>query len=300
MDKSIFQTIVDERDYATTLSNICEQLEKYLKDNHINTMVLGISGGIDSTVVAAIANLIVQENPSMKLIGLSLPSSTNEGNENLAAKEVIENFCDYETSEIYNISDKIENILSGLDVYNSSSLTIGNIKARFRMMMLYDKASKYGGIVLDTDNLSEHFLGFWTLHGDVGDYSPIGMLWKDEVYGLAKHLMTCPYFTKAQIKAIQDSYNLTPTDGNGVKEGGDMGQIAPGLTYFDVSKILRYIVGANKLGNFDEDVYYKYFCKFYSMENLINVLQRYKRSEFKRKQLPIRITNDINHELYFS
>lgn len=298
MDKSIFQTIVNERDYSATLSNICSQLEKYLKTNHINTMVLGISGGIDSTVVAAIANLVVKENPSMKLIGLSLPSSTNEGNENIAAKEVIENFCDFETSEIYNISDKIENILGGLDVHNSSSLTIGNIKARFRMMMLYDKASKYKGIVLDTDNLSEHFLGFWTLHGDVGDYSPIGMLWKDEVYGLAEYLITCPYFTDSQIKAIKDSYNLIPTDGNGVKEGGDMGQIAPGLTYFDVSKMLRYITGAIKLGNFDEDAYYAYF-KEYSMENKINVLQRYKRSEFKRKHLPIRVTNDINFELYF-
>lgn len=298
MDKSILQTIVDERDYGSTLLNSYKQLEKYLKDNHINTMVLGISGGIDSTVVAVIANLVVQENPSMKLIGLSLPSSTNEGNENIVAKEVIENFCDFETSEIYNISDKIENILSGLDVHNSSPLTIGNIKARFRMMMLYDKASKYGGIVLDTDNLSEHFLGFWTLHGDVGDYSPIGMLWKDEVYGLAEYLMQCPHFTDSQIKAIRDSYNLTPTDGNGVKNGGDMSQIAPGLTYFDVSKMLRYIVGANKLGNFDEDSYYEYF-KEYSMENKINVLQRYKRSEFKRKHLPIRITNDINYELYF-
>ena len=298
MDKSIFQTIVDERDYSATLSNICEQLEKYLKVNHINTMVLGISGGIDSTVVAAIANLIVQENPSMKLIGLSLPSSTNEGNENIVAKQVVEEFCDFETSEIYNISDKIETILGGLDVHNSSPLTIGNIKARFRMMMLYDKASKYKGIVLDTDNLSEHFLGFWTLHGDVGDYSPIGMLWKDEVYGLAEYLMTCPYFTKEQIKAIKDSYNLAPTDGNGVKEGGDMAQIAPGLTYFDVSKMLRYITGAVKLGNFDEDAYYAYF-KEYSMENKINVLQRYKRSEFKRKHLPLRVTNDINFELYF-
>lgn len=300
MSKPIFQTIVDERDYSATLSNICEQLEKYLKDNHINTMVLGISGGIDSTVVAAIANLIVQQNPSMRLIGLSLPSSTNEGNENLAAKEVIDNFCDFELSEISYINNEFEEITQHLDVYNRSGLTDGNIKARIRMIHLYDKASKYGGIVLDTDNLSEHFLGFWTLHGDVGDYSPIGMLWKDEVYGLAEHLMNCPYFTKEQIKAIKDSYNLTPTDGNGVKEGGDMGQIAPGLTYFDVSKILRYIVGANKLGNFDEDTYYKYFGKYYSMENLIKILQRYKRFDFKRKHLPLRVTNDINHELYFN
>ena len=50
------------------------------------------------------------------------------------------------------------------------------------MIMLYNAASIFKGLVVDTDNLSEHYLGFWTMHGDVGDFKPIGKLWKTEVY----------------------------------------------------------------------------------------------------------------------
>ena len=43
---------------------------------------------------------------------------------------------------------------------------------------------------MDTDNLTEHNLGFWTIHGDVADYNPIGGLWKHEVYELCKYIFT--------------------------------------------------------------------------------------------------------------
>lgn len=57
-------------------------------------------------------------------------------------------------------------------------------QARCRMMYLYDIASRHKGLVMSTDNQTEYQLGFWTIHGDVGDFDPIQDLWKTEVYEL--------------------------------------------------------------------------------------------------------------------
>jgi NH3-dependent NAD+ synthetase len=132
--------------------------------------------------------------------------------------------------------------------FPSTALSQGNIKARLRMIYLYNIASVTGGLVMDTDNLTEHNLGFWTIHGDVADYNPIGGLWKHEVYALCKYLFT-EVFTdeqSVQHQALKSAYGITPTDGNGVAAGGDMAQIAPGHTYEEVDDILNTYLQAKE------------------------------------------------------
>jgi NH3-dependent NAD+ synthetase len=133
-------------------------------------------------------------------------------------------------------------------------------------------------------------LGFWTIHGDEADFNPIGCLWKHEVYGLAKWLKENRY---KDSKALEASIALMPTDGNGVKEGGDLAQIAPGKTYDDVDEILHAWVGlAPKVktmvieDNFDYGVFKK-LCEKHGKETVEKVIMRSLRSEFKRKHLPL-------------
>ena len=158
------------------------------------------------------------------------------------------------------------------------------------MITLYDIASRTRGLVVDTDNLTEHFLGFWTIHGDDGDFDPIGGLWKHEVYGLAKWIKENVY---KDSKALEASIALIPTDGNGVKAGGDLAQIAPGKTYDDVDEILHAWVGLDS--RIKEDVIHNYFdygvfkklCEKHGYETVERVIMRSVRSEFKRRQRPI-------------
>ena len=157
------------------------------------------------------------------------------------------------------------------------------------MITLYDIASKVGGIVVDTDNLTEHFLGFWTIHGDDGDFNPIGCLWKHEVYGLAKWMKENVY---KDSKALDAAIEIIPTDGNGVKAGGDLAQIAPGKTYDDVDEILHAWVGlddrikSSVIAEYFNYGVFKALCEKHGKDTVEAVVMRSVRSEFKRKQRP--------------
>jgi NAD+ synthetase len=138
----------------------------------------------------------------------------------------------------------------------------GNVKARIRMILLYDIARRVDGMVLGTDNLTEYLLGFWTLHGDVGDYSPIQYLWKTEVYALSQHLIKeCG---EDRSRVLLSCIEATPTDGLGITHS-DLDQLGAGC-YEEVDKILKaYLAGKLPKKMMDHPV-----------------IQRHLRSKFKR------------------
>ena len=284
--------------YKEIFEFMVNRTANYLKDNGLKTMVLGISGGIDSTVTAAICNEVERRNPELRFIAVSLPCATNKRNERDSAEDTMRAFAKYTNqhthsieNEFLDISKSFSNDYHWLKV-EDTKLAQGNIKARLRMMYLYNLASLSRGIVMDTDNLTEHYLGFWTIHGDVGDFNPIGGLWKHEVYGLAKWLANEFYDNTRdsdKIIALRKAIVIIPTDGNGVAEGGDMAQIAPGYTYAAVDDIL--ISYLNSIGMHTE-VYRNTMDTLYAKygaETVECVLNRHRNSEFKRKRLPIAI-----------
>jgi len=103
----------------------------------------------------------------------------------------------------------------------------GNIKVRLRMITLYHIAQLTGGLVVSTDNLSELWMGFWTLNGDVGDLSPIQYVWKGlEEYAIAEAL-----------GVPEESLKAVPTDGLDVIPGGtDEDQL--GLPYHELDRVI--------------------------------------------------------------
>ena len=307
--------------YKEIFRTIVEQTRGYLKQNNIKTMVLGISGGIDSTVTAAICREVQRQFPKeeYRFIGVSLPCSSNAQDERDSADSTIGAFCNYTDSITHNLQKEFSMIRGAFeDDYNwlkvaETKIAQGNIKARLRMMYLYNLASLTNGIVMDTDNLTEHYLGFWTIHGDVGDFNPIGGLWKHEVYGLAKWLANEYYqdFPEQMgneasrcINALRKAIVITPTDGNGVKVGGDLAQIAPGLTYDQVDDVLIWFLNPkNNIKyywknysevDWPEHIRHSYYdiCDKYGDDSVKMIVKRHMNSEFKRKRLPIAIERE--------
>ncbi|NOZ36435.1 MAG: hypothetical protein GXO80_14200, partial [Chlorobi bacterium] len=136
------------------------------------------------------------------------------------------------------------------------------------------------GMVLSTDNYTELLLGFWTLHGDVGDYGMIQNLWKTEVYAMSRFLVN-NLENKEQAKALDECIDAVPTDGLGITNS-DLDQIGAS-SYEEVDKILiHYLKNPNDI----------------SVLNL-KVVQRKLASEFKRNN-PYNIPrNKITNEPYF-
>ncbi|MFH1315870.1 MAG: NAD(+) synthase [Candidatus Uhrbacteria bacterium] len=118
----------------------------------------------------------------------------------------------------------------------TGKLAQGNLRARLRMIVLYHFAQRVGGLVMSTDNLSEHLLAFWTKHGDVGDLGLIQYLFKgSEVYDLLN------WFNKYRFDgAINPIIEAKPDDGLGINKGGDVAQI--GAEYPDSDIITRSLI----------------------------------------------------------
>ena len=231
------------------------------------------------------------------MYGVSLPCSSNKEDEINGASLAGNEFCNvFVENNIQHIFSCVEKDCETASALPSTPISQGNIKARLRMILLYDMASKMKGVVIDNDMLTEHYLGFMTINGDVFDISPLANLWKTEVYELAKYLLGNIF---KDSKALESAINIIPTDGNGVSNS-DLDQIMPGYTYYDVDKILMPWVGLdsrikedylkNDFNNAKGTVFEKIIGD-YGKDNVKRVIMRCVNSEFKRypHQIPIDI-----------
>lgn len=285
--------------YKEFTENSINYLVEYIKTNRLQSLVLGVSGGIDSTVVAAIAHIACSKC-EIPLIGRSLPAHSNNPEEINSAILVGKAFCDdfkeVAIERMYtHIADELE-----LNEGKMTKLQLGNVKARLRMIYLYNLASIHKGCVLDTDNRTEHELGFWTIHGDVGDLNcGIIHLWKTEVYELARYLEQ-EYHIKEiseinsnpQWIAIRESIKLIPTDGNGVMLGGDCAQF--GLdNYEQVDDVLKTIYfPENGMNNIKYKEEYIRLIDIYNEQGVDKVMTLHQNSMFKRLPQPVCPTKD--------
>lgn len=267
------------KDLNKAVKNIRTQLSDYIIKSNLQSLVIGLSGGIDSALCAALA-FPVCEKLKIPFLGRSITIESNKPDERRRA-ELIGNSYVFDFKEV-NLTEAFQNI-KGFMVENiqeedvnsvAYKIRMGNIKARLRMIYLYELASKHKGLVLSTDNLTELYLGFWTLHGDVGDYGMIQQLWKTEVYDMAKFIVQNEA-NNIQAQALLACTEAVPTDGLGITNS-DLDQLQAN-SYAEVDKILiDYIVNNN--------------------HTLVEhpVIQRHLKSEFKRNN-PF----NISREIYF-
>ena len=215
------------------IKNIRSELKSYIVKGNLKSVVLGVSGGIDSTLCALLAKPVCDEL-KIPLIGRSLPTSSNSGGENSRATEIGELFCtDFKETNIHSQFVDLAYMAyenkegQGHPHGSRRDIQNGNIKARIRMIYLYDLASVNQGMVLSTDNLTEYLLGFWTLHGDVGDYGMVQSLWKTEVYEMSQWIAENELITVDERIAVQKVIEADATDGLGISNT-DLDQILPG------------------------------------------------------------------------
>ena len=192
--------------------------------NKAESLVIGISGGIDSSVSSTLSAMT-----GLKTIILSMPIKQKNTDHDLSLKHqqwLTKNFKNVEahTVDLDNLFKTFQSSLLSFD--NEHGLA--NSRARLRMTALYQVASANKGIVVGTGNKIEDFgIGFYTKYGDGGvDISPIGDCNKTEVWELGKEL-----------KILDEIMNAQPTDGLWDDGRTDEGQL--GLSYKELEEAMN-------------------------------------------------------------
>ena len=166
-------------------------LQNYLKKTHCSAYVLGISGGIDSTVAGKLAQIAVSSVSGAKFIAVRLPYGRQMDEDD--AQRALE-FIDPDrvlTIDIKKPTDELANELFLCDGFNATDYNfhVGNIKARQRMIAQYAIAGANNGLVIGTDHAAEALMGFFTKFGDgAADITPLAGLNKRRIRAIAEYM----------------------------------------------------------------------------------------------------------------
>jgi NAD+ synthase len=256
---------------------ITEFLEYFLENEVTKTgikkVVLGLSGGLDSAVVAVLAKRVFGEN----LLCVKMPSHYSSQSSLDDADELCKDF------NINAITASIEPMLQAYELMNPDldNLRKGNFSSRMRMATLFDLSAKENALVLGTSNKSELMLGYGTLYGDLASaINPIGDLYKSEVFELAEYLGV----TKSIIKK-PPSADLW----DGQSDEADLG-----YTYAELDHAMRLYV-EERLSR-EEIVSQGVDKKMLDM-----IVKRIFRNHFKRKMPVIAklTTRTLNHDFNY-
>jgi NAD+ synthase len=217
-------------DYSELQNNIVTWIKEYANSNGIESLVVGISGGIDSSVVSTLCaeTGLPTYALSMPLMQISSQSELSNTHREFLSKKynnVISLKIDLSTT--YNQFLTASRFWLGEDMV-SNNLALANTKSRLRMVTLYQVAGSVKGIVVGTGNKVEDYgVGFYTKYGDGGvDIAPIADLYKTEVWELGKHLGVDQRIIDAQ-----------PTDG--LWEDGRTDENQIGASYAELEEAME-------------------------------------------------------------
>ncbi|MCS3901083.1 NAD+ synthase [Methanococcus voltae] len=264
INKNIELNVLDKK-----VNLIVDFIREYYETTGVKGVVLGLSGGIDSSLVA---HLAVKALGADKVYGIIMPESKSNPMDKEHGELVAHLLgINYHISDITPLMEafgaggysKDEN--GNLKEFDK--LADGNLKSRFRMCTLYYHANKNNNLVLGTGNKSEIYMGYGTKFGDLGcDVLPIGHLFKTEVRELARY-----------IGVPEDIITKAPSGGlwEGQTDEKEMG-----ITYETLDKLL----GAMEMG---KDPEYTAELLNISTEQMINVMTRIDNNKHKSLPLPI-------------
>jgi len=232
------------------LDEIVLFIQDYLKQAHSSDLVLGLSGGVDSTLVAALAKKAVGKE-HLHCVMLPIHSNPLDLKDALEiAKHLDINYDVVDASETYDTYIKDLKKVN-IDLCKGSQI---NLKVRIRMSILYAIAQNYNALVLGTDNMDERYTGYFTKYGDGAcDLLPIVHLTKGEVVEACILLGIPEKFARR-----------VPTAGlfEGQTDEGEMG-----ITYKDLD---AYLLGNREM----------------SEETIKRIERLHSISEHKRKEIP--------------
>ena len=242
------------------LKDVHNELVKFLRENFkkagFSKAVLGLSGGIDSALVAyLLRDALGKEN----VLAIMMPYKSSNPDSLNHAKLVIEDL---------KINSKTIEITDMIDAYfknekEASSLRMGNKMARERMSILFDYSSKENALVVGTSNKTEIYLGYSTQFGDSAcALNPIGDLYKTNIWDLSRYL-------KIPNELIEKKPSADLWEGQTDEQ-------EMGLTYKEADQVLYRMLEENKTV---EEILNEGFDK-----SLVeNIVRRMNRSEYKRR-----------------
>lgn len=227
--------LIDYNQAAKVIENARILTRKYCKENNLRTIVLGLSGGLDSAVALGLVAPLSQDG--VRIIPLVLPCESDPEDEELArlaAGTFRIDLIKFDITSIYRAAER--KIKAGyrygrhLDSHSyvgSYKRDLANVKARLRMACgTFFFGNYFNGLVLSTDNLSEYWMGFWTICGDVGHFGPIQNVWKGLEMPVIAGLLGVP----------DEIIERPPTDGLGITST-DKEQLF-GLDYYDLDRVI--------------------------------------------------------------
>ena len=242
------------------LKEVHNELVEFLRENFkkagFSKAVLGLSGGIDSALVAyLLRDALGKEN----ILAIMMPYKSSNPDSLNHAKLVIEDL---------KINSKTIEITDMIDAYfknekEASSLRMGNKMARERMSILFDYSSKENALVVGTSNKTEIYLGYSTQFGDSAyALNPIGDLYKTNIWDLSRYL-------KIPNELIEKKPSADLWEGQTDEQ-------EMGFTYKEADKVLYRMLEENKT---TEEVLAEGFNK----DLVDNIVRRINRSEYKRR-----------------
>lgn len=213
--------------YKKEIDWIVGWIKNYINFAKAKGVVLGLSGGVDSATVAALAVKALGRN---NVLCLALPCNSPSAVIEARSAKLIVNHLKIIDNALIDLTSINKLITSEILYLTSPSNTLveANIKARLRMMVLYAYANKLNYLVIGTTNRSEFEIGFFTKWGDgASDFEPLGQYYKTEVIELAREL------------GLPEEV-CTRTPSPGLQEGiNDRDEI--GMSYNKLDRVLKCI-----------------------------------------------------------
>ena len=220
------RAVLPEIDAEQTVGLIVAFIRSQLEQTGFGRVVMGLSGGVDS---ATVAFLCARAIGAEQLLGVRMPYRTSASDAEADALRVVEALgCRTERVEI---SPMVEPMLGLIGPEEDASLRLrrGNVMARQRMIVLYDRSASFDALVAGTSNKTEALLGYGTLYGDMAAaFAPIGDLYKSQLREIAQFLGVPP-----EIVAKPPSADLWP---------GQTDEDELGATYADLDRALYALI----------------------------------------------------------
>lgn len=230
-----YEHVLPEIDPEKEIRRSVDFLKDYLKAHpFLKSLVLGISGGQDSTLTGKLCQIAIEElrqetgNKDYKFIAVRLPYGVQ--NDASDAADAVA-FQKPDVDLVVNIKDAVDKTVASLEQagVKITDFNKGNIKARQRMIVQYGIAGAYSGAVVGTDHAAENITGFYTKYGDgASDLVPLFRLDKRQGKALLKYL-GCPehLYLKAPTADLEEDAPDLPDE------------VALGVTYKDIDDYLE-------------------------------------------------------------